>query len=200
MALQSESLKSPRKDFGSHGGKSIAVYARGDCLYFVGGGEFGKGKAEGITTSWYPFFKISKEAPEKEKGSAIITALEEYTVNIDYDEFNTGKIEEEELLRLSGLKNISSFYRNSKYCRCIKRKDSNDIELLPFKKERGAGNYSSIDEKKIMVPMDDLDALGDALSIAESGDSIPIKKKRLKKNGTPTAQAASSVKWTWPFH
>lgn len=158
-----ESSKSPRKDFNSAGKKHANVFYRQKFLYFVGGAEW----EGGGDTSWEPIFKLPSTASIKEKGEAIIMALDGFTVGIDYDEaVKTGDILDPKLLQLSGLKNIKSFYRNASYCGFVQKKNSDKIEITPFKKERGLANYSSIPAKMVVARIDDPEALGRALDEA----------------------------------
>jgi len=160
---KSESSKSPRKGFGSKGYKCADAYARGDTLFFVGGGEFGDGKAKGMTTVRYPalIFKLPKSASAEDKGRAVRELLEEFIVGIEYDAV-PNDFPDEELLQLSGLKNINSFYRNARLCSFTLEKGSDVVKFTPYKRESG-GQYRGIDGFDIQAPADDPEALGRAL-------------------------------------
>ena len=158
---KSESSKSPRKGFGSKGYKYAKIYARGDTLFFVGGGEFGDGKAKGMITAHYPFFKLPKSASAEEKGRAVRELLEEFIVGIEYGA-RPKYFHDKELLKLSGLKNINSFYRNARLCSFTLEKGSDVVKFTPYKRESG-GQYRGIDGFDIQAPADDPEALGRAL-------------------------------------
>ena len=159
---KSESSRFLKDGFGIAKAKSGTVYVRDDDLFFVGGAELGgEKKHRGRLTAWYPFFKLPKAVTDREKGKAIQRILKEFVVGLPPNS-RTGYVKEVELLRLSGQKNIASFYRSCGMCYFVLREGTKVVEMQPYR-STFYGTYDVNKEDKVQAPADDPEALGRAL-------------------------------------